>query len=491
MSRASMVLRPMMVGVVLTIAACQSPGQPNTPQARPEPGQPTRDPFPTAISDNGGLIVVGVVEFAEIPDLAGEPARLQHVADVPGTDRIFTNDMAGPLYSISYEGQAVTVYLDVSDPRWGVGLEIGNFELGVQSFAFHPQFTQTGSPGFGKLYTWLDTNLTAPAPDFEPGGGEDTQDTVLLEWTASGPEATTYDGGPPRELFRVEQPWDNHNGGQMGFDPTASPADPDFGLLYIGIGDGGDANDPLNNAQDLSRGFGKIFRIDPLGSNSENGAYGIPSENPFAGDSDAATLDEIYAYGIRNPQSFAWDPENGNLFLADIGQETAEELNLIDSGANLGWNVWEGSFRFVSGEGVTLANRRGDTAISYPIAEYDQQDPILHPSSAASGVYVYRGDGIPGLEDLILFGDNPSGEIFYVSADEIPNGGQDSVRRILLRDDGEAKTLFDLVREKNGEQGRPPATRMDFRMGFGPDGHVLLLNKQDGIIRMLVPDGES
>ncbi len=458
----------------------------------PALAQTTRDPFPTSISDNGGLILVDFVEFASIPDIiGGEPARVMHAADEPGTSRIFANDMQGPLYSISYDGLTVRPYLDVSEARWGVSLETGNFELGVQSFAFHPEFTAVGTPGFGRFYTWVDSNDTTPEPDFAPGAGDDTQDSVLLEWVAGDPAAITYDGGPPRELMRVEQPFNNHNGGQIGFNPASATGDPDFGLLYMGVADGGDAGDPFGLAQNLSVAHGKIFRIDPLGSDSENGKYGIPADNPFTADNDPDTLEEIYAYGVRNPQSFAWDPENGNLFLSDIGQNVSEELNLITRGANLGWNVWEGSFLFASGSGVSLFNERGNPTISYPVAEYDQQDPILHPASAASGVYVYRADAIPQLEDVVLFGDNPSGEIFWISADEIPRGGQDSVRRVLLRDGGETKTLFELVREKNEEQGRLPATRIDFRIGSGPEGQVLLLNKRDGIIRLLVPDGEG
>ncbi len=230
-----------------------------------------------------------------------------------------------------------------------------------------------------------------------------------------------------------------------------------------------------------------MLRIDPLGSSSANGQYGIPPDNPFAGDDDRGALDEIYAYGLRNPQSFAWDPTNGNLFLADIGQSAVEELNLVLSGANLGWNAWEGSFRFVGPEGVEISSRRSDPMIAYPVAEYDQQDPILRPAVAASGVHIYRSDVVPQLNDLVLFGDNPGGEIFYIRADSIPDGGQSSVRRILLRHEGETRTLFELVQAAAIAQGRDPPSRIDMRMGMGAEGQVLILNKQDGIIRMLMP----
>ena len=153
-------------------------------------------------------------------------------------------------------------------------------ERGFQSFALHPQFGRPGTPGFGKFYTWTDSTNTAPRPDFTPGGGNNTHHTVLLEWTAKTPGAATYDGGPPREMLRLEQPFANHNAGHMGFNPNAAAGSPEFGLLYVGVADGGSGGDPLNLAQNLGSPFGKIFRIDPLGSNSANGKYGVPRQQP-------------------------------------------------------------------------------------------------------------------------------------------------------------------------------------------------------------------
>jgi hypothetical protein len=114
---------------------------------------------------------------------------------------------------------------------------------------------------------------------------------------------------------------------------------------------------------------------------------------------------------------------------------------------------------------------------------------LLQRSSAATGVVVYRADAIPALTNLLLFGDNPSGEVFSVQADQLPEGGQEAIRRVLFtfQDDGEAKTLLQLVQEKNGEQGRSPASRASLRFGTGPGGQVFLLNKYDGVIRLLVP----
>ena len=282
--------------------------------------------------------------------------------------------MRGLLYGVSYDGQTVTPYLDLTAPDWELSIQASSNERGFQSFAFHPQFNQPGAPAFGKFYTYADTSNTAPPPDFVPGGGDDAQDTVLLEWTASDPEAPTYDGGPPRELVRIEQPFGNHNGGQITFNPLASPGTAEFGLLYIGSADGGSGGDPLDLAQNLNSIFGKILRIDPLGSDAANGQYSIPTDNPFANDGDATPLAEIYAFGVRNPQRFGWDPETGDMFVADIGQNIVEELSLVTAGANLGWNDWEGSFRFISRREVSLVDPRGATGLTYPVAEYGQLD---------------------------------------------------------------------------------------------------------------------
>ena len=162
-----------------------------------------------------------------------------------------------------------------------------------------------------------------------------------------------YDGGAPRVLIRFEHPFANHNGGQIAFNPLAKPGDAEFGLLYVGSADGGSGGDPMNMAQDLKSLFGKILRIDPLGSTSVNGQYGIPASNPFANDGNANTRAEIYAYGVRNPQRFSWDSKTGTMFLADIGQNTVEEVSIVTRGANLGWNKWEGSFTYAGRGGVS------------------------------------------------------------------------------------------------------------------------------------------
>jgi hypothetical protein len=470
--------------VALLTAAAVSAQRQTQPAPPLQPGQ-TTDPFPQPIAATEGVITVGVREFASVPDIDGVAARMMNLVNEPGTRRLFVNDMRGPLYSVSYDGKAVALYLDINAPAWGVSVQSMGRERGFQSFTFHPQFGQPGTPGFGKFYTYTDTSNQTPAADFTTTNPATTHDTVMLEWTAKTPGAATYDGGPPRELFRLRQPFANHNAGHIAFDPLAAPGSPEFGLLYIGVADGGSGGDPMRLSQNLGSAFGKIFRIDPLGTTSANKKYGIPPSNPFV--KTSGVLPEIFAYGVRNPQRFAWDGRNRNLFLADIGQNIVEEISLVMPGANLGWNDWEGSYRFIGRQAVSVEMPRSDPKVTYPIAEWGQIDPLLQNNSAASGLVVYRGTQIPQLANLVIFTDMPSGEIFYVNADKLPSGGQDPIHRILLNSNGSAKTMLAVIQEKNKEQGKAPATRSDLRLSLGPDNQVFLLNKGDGTIRVLTP----
>lgn len=440
------------------------------------------NPYATGIRPDD-VVRVDYREFATLPDIDGVAARMMLLVQEPGTRTLFVNDMRGPLYRVSANGSSVTLYLNIDDPKWSRDVQSQGRERGFQSFAFHPQFSERGSPGYGKLYTWSDVTDKEPAPDFTPAGDGDTHDTVLLEWTAKNPSGAEYDGDAPRELMRFQQPFNNHNGGLIAFNPLARPGQPDFGKLYIGNADGGSGGDPMNMSQNMASLFGKILRIDPLGNNSRNGKYGIPSDNPFVGTEGASG--EIYALGVRNPQRFGWDASNGRMYVADIGQNIVEELSPVPKGGNLGWNVWEASFKYAGRGGVDTTGARGDAAMTYPIAEYDHTDSILTNRAAVTGVIVYRNGPITQLRGRILFGDMPSGEVLHVSADEVQAAGQGHIRRVLFNDKGEVKTYLQLIREKNAQQGKNPAARADLRFGTGPDDQVFLLNKADGVIRLL------
>jgi len=444
------------------------------------------DPFPQPINIKDDLVRVTLAEFAAVPDAGAEAARMMLLVNEPGTRRLFVNDMRGPLYSVSYDGKTVVKYVDINAPAWGVNVQSQGRERGFQSFAFHPQFGQAGTRGYGKFYTYTDSSNMQPKPDYVPAGGMNTHDTVLFEWTAKNPAAAAYDGGPPREMVRFRQPFANHNAGLASFNPFAMPTAADYGLLYFTLADGGSGGDPFNMAQSLGTPYGKMLRIDPLGTNSANGKYGIPAGNPFVNDNKAETLGEIYAYGLRNPQRFGWDPNTGRLFIAEIGQNIVEEISVATAGANLGWHDWEASFRFIDRTHIDLNQRRADPKVTYPIVEFDHHDALFQNNVAVTGLVVYRGTAVPQLSNKLLFGDNPSGEVFYVDADRLPGGGQDAIRRVLFNSGGSGKTLLTLIREKNAAQKRTAADRADLRFGTGPENRVFLLNKQDGTIREIV-----
>ncbi len=277
--------------------------------------------------------------------------RIMTMVNEPGTRRFFASDMFGKLYAISYDGKTVTPYLDLTLAKWEVDVQAMGRERGLQSFAFHPQFGERGSRGFGKFYT-VDGHIEHHCPcEFQAGrrhaharhgpAGVDCKgsDRCYVRWQLCR-----------GNCYRIEQPFANHNGGHLTFNPLAKAGDADFGLLYMGFADGGSAGDPINNAQNLSSIFGKILRLDPLGNNSSNKKYGIPPSNPFAGDNNPGTLGEIYAYGVRNPQRLFWDPKNRNMFMSDIGQNTVEEISPVSAGANLGWNIWEGASSSLQGD---------------------------------------------------------------------------------------------------------------------------------------------
>src|SRR5688572_32726952 len=176
-------IAPLFIFAAVLITAAPAGAQPPAAPAAPLPPGQTNDPFPTPIPERDSAIRVNAREFATLPDIDGVAARMMNLEDEPGTKRLFVSDMRGPLYSVSYDGATVRLYVDTNDPKWGVPVQSQGRERGFQSFALHPQFAQAGAPGFGKFYTYSDTSNMTPAPDFTSPGVKPTHDTVLLEWT--------------------------------------------------------------------------------------------------------------------------------------------------------------------------------------------------------------------------------------------------------------------------------------------------------------------
>ncbi len=238
-------------------------------------------------------------------------------------------------------------------------------------------------------------------------------DTVLSEFTGTqdGDAAPVLDPASELMLLTVDQPFPNHNGGQLAFGPD--------GYLWFGLGDGGSGGDPLENGQNPATLLGDILRLDV----SEPGGYGIPADNPFADGSGGAP--EVYLMGLRNPWRFSFDPETGQLWIADVGQEAFEEIDRVDpaaaAGANLGWNVMEASHCFAdsacSTDGLVL-----------PLAEYGHDQ-----GCSVTGGHVYRGGSIDGLGGWYLFGDYCSGTLFGLRSDaEAPADGSPLVPNVVL-----------------------------------------------------------
>jgi hypothetical protein len=298
-----------------------------------------------------------------------------------------------------------------------------NDERGFLGLAFHPGFNMPTSPGFQTLYTYTTEDVPGATPPTYgvPNNATRNFDMVIAEWKMSAANPDVVDPATRREVFSFGKNAGNHNGGTIAFGPD--------GYLYLATGDGGNANDvgashvePGGNAQNLTNVMGKMLRIDPLNPNltgtsadpvSSNGQYRIPVGNPF----DAAGQPpEMYAYGLRNPYRFAFDTANGQLILADVGQNNIEEINRIEIGGNYGWAVKEGTFLFNRTDspgpppvtaGSIGANSPGAPAgLIDPITgtqgtlQYDHDDGI-----SITGGFVYRGSAIPELFGKYVFGD--------------------------------------------------------------------------------------
>ncbi|MEX0324534.1 MAG: sorbosone dehydrogenase family protein [Puniceicoccaceae bacterium] len=443
-----------------------------------------QDYFPSPIPDSG--IALQVVEVATVPDSSpGQPPRMSVLTGDP-SGRLFVNDQRGPLYIVDEKTGAVTEYLDLRD--YSSLAILSTSEAGFQSFAFHPDFYNSGEDGFGRFYTIHSSNNTSSPPDFNPGGST-VFHTLLIEWTTVDPSADTFMAAnaeePYRILIRFKQPFGNHNAGLIAFNPAVPPGNPGYGNLYIAMGDGGAGGDPQDNGQDTSNPYGAILRIDPLGTNSGNGQYGLVAENAFAADTDPGTLPEIYSFGLRNPQRFGWDAVTGNLFIADIGQNAVEEINLGSNGTNFGWNVREGSFNYSGAATPAMVN---------PVAEYDHTQTVSSPPTgignrAVTTGEVVRGACIPELEGMLPLGDFPTGLIFLLPVDTDPlDGGQDGLSELYLLDNDSQKVrLLDLINAARANRGLSASSRADLRFSINTPGRLYITNKHDGIIRAVLP----
>lgn len=440
-------------------------------------------------------VSVEISDVVRLPDTRGmgqedsrsgdNYARINFMHEIPGDpSKWLVNDLRGQIYRVDPATQRVETYLDVGDVFDDFIIGPGGLSTGLINVSPHPDFATNG-----KFYTIHEERASGnPAtPDFEAVGDEgnieDGQHGVVTEWTANDPAAGAF-SGTHRELLRVAQPAGNlHNLGDIGFDPTLSPGDPGYGLMYIAGGDGG--YDSENKGSDQAREdgsiFGKVLRIDPNGDDSANGAYGIPTDNAFAADGDPDSLGEVFAEGFRNAHRISWDLETGLLLTTDIGQGAIEEVNFLRNGEDYGWSDAEGTFSRGGGPSRPI------DGVTYPAAQYDHGDGF-----AIAGGFVYRGDRIPALEGKFVYGDIVNGRLFYSDLDELIAADSDGVYdatadvyELFLTRQGEPVTLEDLIVETLAVDDLPN-NRHDLRFGQTSDGEIYVMTKQDGVIRQLV-----
>jgi glucose/arabinose dehydrogenase len=246
-------------------------------------------------------------------------------------------------------------------------------ERGLLGLAFHPQYSTNGV--FFINYTDVNGN------------------TVVERYHASVNDPDSSASSRADFIIRVDQPYPNHNAGQLAFGPD--------GYLYVGLGDGGSAGDPHGNGQNGLALLGKMLRLDV----DSGTPYSIPPTNPFIGRPDFAP--EIWAYGLRNPWRYSFDRMTGDLYIADVGQNTWEEIDFQPAGShggeNYGWNVYEATHPFQNGQAIGAVP---------PIAEYSHAD-----GCSVTGGYVYRGNALTDLQGTYLFGDFCSGTIWATKRD--------------------------------------------------------------------------
>ena len=310
-----------------------------------------------------------------------------------GTGRIFIVDQIGKISVIDAAGSLLSQpFLDVIGKM--VTLDSGYDERGLLGMAFHPQYSTNK-----RFFVFYNVPRQPEDPD-----GFDSR-VRLSEFLASESDPNIADAASEKVLLEVNKPQANHNGGQLAFGPD--------GYLYVGIGDGGGANDTglghtedIGNGQDLTKLLGKILRYDV----STPGVLQIPDSNPFAGGSVAQPA--IYAYGFRNPWRFSFDAGGAHqLFCADVGQNLYEEVDIVTAGENYGWNIREGLSCFdpqnpnrppdscpdIGGSGEPLID---------PIIEYShQRRGTSITGKAVVGGFVYRGSAMPELQGAYIFGD--------------------------------------------------------------------------------------
>lgn len=493
-------LRWILVNVVscMVILGCggssSSDSTPPPTPTTPPPAPPPPPPPPTQLGNpiegtiEIGSIAVDAVRFVQGPrtedrvssgGLNNPDTRIQYLRQVG--ERFFFNDTRGVLWVTDSEGSEPISYLDLLEENVGFNADRFPPESGFMSFAFHPDFANDAAAGFGRFYTTFSATPDGNADFIEEASS--VQESVLYEWSATDPMASVF-AGERREMLRVGQFAPNHNVGTVTFNPTTDLGDADYGMLYVSFGDGGNAHDPREHGQNPNSILGTIIRIDPLGG-GDDADYGIPEDNPFADGADG--LPEVWAYGLRHPQHFSWDTDDGRMFILDIGQNQIEEVNIGVAGGNYGWRIREGTFATAMGidtndsPGGVYERETDSLNLIYPVAQYDHDEGF-----AIGSGHVYRGSEIPSLVGMYVFTDIVRGRLFYIDTASLEADAPTTIFELDLTVDGEAGSLADVAGHPNTSPGHAPYNqRVDLRLSADAAGELYILSKGDGWIRKL------
>ena len=333
------------------------------------------DPSGNDGNDPPGDIDYRIVEA--FPNLSfNQPVDLQHAGD--NSERLFVVEKSGVIQVFENESSASgsSVFLDIRDR-----VDDSGGEEGLLGLAFHPNYENNG-------YFYVNYTASNPAR------------SVIARYEVSSQNPDQANQSSELQILTFSQPYDNHNGGQLAFGPD--------GYLYIAVGDGGSGGDPQENGQDRSTLLGSILRIDV--DNQENGNnYGIPDDNPFV-DNSQGYREEIYAYGLRNPWRMSFDPDNGRLWAGDVGQNSYEEIDIIETGNNYGWDIMEGTHCYEPSSGCD------QSGLTMPIWEYGRDQGI-----SVTGGYVYRGPSLEQLTGKYIYGDYGTGKIWALDYSDMEN----------------------------------------------------------------------
>lgn len=433
------------------------------------------DPIPARIEKVGRI---GITDFVTTPATADGLSwtAIQGLAPVGDkARRLVINDHRGPIWMTDQAGSAPIKYIDISKQGLDFYTAFNPAESGVHGIAFHPNFDgNPKKPGFGKFYATFSALPNKPADYLD---GDNLNDSITVEFSTDPKAAVYTPTAAPRELLRIGDFGPSHNIGRIAFNDAARPGDADYGNLYLGYGDGDGGNDPMNYARNLDVPLGKILRINPIDPDGAGPLkYSVPTDNPYVGRDG---LDEIYASGFRHPQQISFDQKTGQLYATDFGQAQIEEVNLIVSGGDYGWQVREGAFQTGYGaygikgtESVyTLDGANLTDGLIYPIAQYDHDEGF-----GITGSFVYRGRAVPELYGKLVFTDIGPGRLFYINLDDIVLGQQALVREFQLVYNGVDLPLLGL----QSLVGHGPRTRTDARLGYDYDGELYFTTKGYG-----------